>query len=66
MLYGLRSAGLFGRFGGLLQNQKEKSRRVMDCTPIVRHTLTVRGAVFFMTKFTKDKKLEIIQGYDPG
>jgi hypothetical protein len=65
LLYGLRSAGLFGRFGGLRQNQKEKGRRVMDCTPIVRHTLTVRGAVFFMTKFTKDKKLEIIQGYDP-
>ena len=37
----------------------------MNCTPIVRHNLIIGGAVFYMTKYTGDIKLDIIQGYDP-
>ena len=36
----------------------------MNCTPIVRHSLTIGGAVF-MTKFTKDSKLTLVQGFNP-
>lgn len=38
----------------------------MNCTPIVRHNLTIGGAVLFMTKYTSDIKLNIIQGYNPN
>jgi transposase len=37
----------------------------MNCTPIVRHYLTVGGAVFCMSKYPSDIKLNIIQSYNP-
>ncbi len=36
----------------------------MNCTPIVRHSLTI-GVQFFMTKFTKNSKLTLVQGFNP-
>ncbi|MEC2856084.1 hypothetical protein P9Z48_01150, partial [Bacillus cereus] len=42
-----------------------KSRADVNCTPIVRHSLTIGGAVFCMTKFTKDLKLTLVQGFNP-
>ncbi len=38
----------------------------MNCTPIVRHNLTIGGVVFFTTKFTSALKLAIVQGFNPN
>ncbi len=38
----------------------------MNCTPIVRHSLTIGGAVFCMTKFTADEKIQIVLRYLNG
>jgi transposase len=37
---------------------------ILNCTPIVRHYLTIGGAVFYMPKYTSDIKLNIIQDYN--
>jgi transposase len=38
----------------------------MNCTPIVRHILTIRGAVFYMTKFSAAEKLTGVKRYLEG
>ena len=37
----------------------------MNCTPIVRHNLTIGGA-FFMAKFTAEEKIDAVKRYLEG
>jgi transposase len=45
---------------------KNKNLFTLNCTPIVRHILTIRGAVFYMTKFTAAEKLTAVKRYLEG
>ncbi|MCM3170024.1 hypothetical protein, partial [Peribacillus frigoritolerans] len=42
-----------------------KETTIMNCTPIVRHHLTIGGA-FFMTKYSLELKLKAVLAYLEG
>ncbi|WP_306298975.1 transposase [Bacillus sp. OV166] len=56
----------FRKFCTLTKYQHQKADFLkMNCTRIVRHTLTIRGA-FFMVKFSPEEKIQSVKEYLNG
>ena len=46
-----------------MMRKSKKRAGTVNCTPIVRHSLTIGGAVFSMTKYSFETKLEAVTAY---
>jgi transposase len=56
---------VFGCCTTYFSNSKKGPDPILNCTPIVRHHLTIGGAVF-LSKFSPEEKLKAVQSYFTG